>query len=102
MLMMIAPAISKVNTLLKMLSFMLLSLNGLFLVLLCIHALLIVLGHLLWNNNAVHHTGYCSTFVILCEVAISQGLLESCHFGIGDFVSEIHRAVIHLKKWSAI
>jgi hypothetical protein len=47
MLMMIAPAISKVNTLLKILSFMLLSLNGLFLVLLCIHALLIVLGHLL-------------------------------------------------------
>ena len=44
---MMTATISTVNTLSKILSFILLSLNGLFLVLLRIHALLIVLGHLL-------------------------------------------------------
>ena len=53
-------------------------------------------------NMTENEMPYGSTLVILGKTAVSQSLLELCHFRIGDFVCEPHRSIINLKKWRAV
>ena len=70
--------------------------NDFRLIFLGINTLLVVLGHLTGDNDAVDDRGDGTLLVLIAQTAIAKCLLKACALGIRKFMGEVHGAVVDL------
>ena len=78
------------------------TLQGILLILLSLQSLLVVLRHLLRDDDAIDDGGNGALLLGIREVRVSQSLLDSGEFGIAQFMGETDRAIVDLEKRLAL
>ena len=78
------------------------TLQGILLILLSLQSLLVVLRHLLRDDDAIDDGGNGALFLRIREVRVPQSLLDSGEFGIAQFMGETDRAIVDLEKRLAL